>query len=1250
MQIDGAYYGFDYNGWMYSDQVFSLYDSILGKYIYYRALPGGALAIGWYKDDWGEWYYYGEGGRAPNSEVVSIGGVSYAFDALGRLFINGMLRTGPGQYYATDAGGRATAISAVGDGWRSANGEWYYAEGGELVNDTIVQVGDKLYGFGGNYQMYRNQRFYMSYPYPGVPGWRYASEDGSLYVNRWYQDGNGDWFYYGGNGVGPSSTVVTIGGTPYVFGDGGWLQTSGSVEVGGVCYIADARGVAHAVSANGWLKIDDDYYYVKDGQPVTDAVMQIGGKYYGFSYSGQMYANTSFMAEDPITHNLAYYRASADGSVYTCGWYRIDGRWYYGDAQGVAPSFTVKTIGGTQYVFGEAGELQTSGVQSLDGKVYIADSRGVAHQITAKGWIKVDGEYYYSRSGSDAVHDEVLQINGTYYGFDASSRLYTTPGCSFYACGEDHNDHTFRVRSASGALCVNEWYRDGDTWYYYGAGGVAADGLVTLNGKTYLFINGMLNVSAVFQDGGSFYLTDENGVATKTGTEDGWKKAGGSYYYFKGGYPLTDTVRQIGGKYYGFDVYSRMLDNETAYVSVSEGEGAYVRAMAGGQLYRNAWYQDGEAWYYYDANCAGASGAHTVGGKLYVFYNDGQMRRREAVEHGGRFYIINDAGVAAEVPAGNGWKSSGGVWAYVKNGEFVIDRVIGIGGAYYGFDYSGFMQKDTDFAARHDVSGHTEWAYFRARADGTLYTNQWYQSDEGDWYHYGPDGATHDGIVTLGGRQYAFGYDGHLLYEGAVYDETGKTNYVVDKDGIVHSIGNKDGWAKYDDHWYYIKDGMVLTETVIQVGGTYYGFDELGMMYTNWEFGARDDASGEWGWYRARESGALYTGWFRFFDGTWYYYNADGRAADGIQTVGGVQYGFWGDGQLAIDAVLCLDGAFYTTDGKGVATFAALSAGDGWKKIRDNWYYMRSGGLLRNVVTQIGSDFYAFDYDGRLINYYDGYAFWMYNDEEGYGTYYRLKDASGRLVVNSWYQPEGSADWYYYGAGGRAAQYLTTVNGRTYGFDDSGLMIVRGGFNFEEGPYYMSATGIAARVPAGDGWKQYGGDWLYMKDGALVTGQLITVAGKAYGFDSYGVLCKDTIFGASDYRTGSYGGSGIYRALPDGTLYTGGWYRTEWNTWYYFTASGKALTGIKTVNGKVYGFDESGEMIADGMLNYHGTNYLMNAGGLAVDSGTKDGWRQSASEWFYVKNGKTWTYRWIRVGGKYYYFSQYGRMTDEQAA
>lgn len=105
------------------------------------------------------------------------------------------------------------------------------------------------------------------------------------------------------------------------------------------------------------------------------------------------------------------------------------------------------------------GETETA-TETGEAAVQTADA---AVQTVTNGWDE-DGHYY---ENGEMVKDREIE----YYTQDENGYLRST-----YA----------RV-DAEGNRLYNEWYLDGDDWYYYGSDGNAADGLLDVNGDTYYF-------------------------------------------------------------------------------------------------------------------------------------------------------------------------------------------------------------------------------------------------------------------------------------------------------------------------------------------------------------------------------------------------------------------------------------------------------------------------------------------------------------------------------------------------------------------------------------------------------------------------------------------------------------------------------------------------------------------------------------------------------------------------------------------
>ena len=177
-----------------------------------------------------------------------------------------------------------------------------------------------------------------------------------------------------------------------------------------------------------------------------------------------------------------------------------------------------------------------------------------------------------------------------------------------------------------------------------------------------------------------------------------------------------------------------------------------------------------------------------------------------------------------------------------------------------------------------------------------------------------------------------------------------------------------EGWTLHDDGTYtYVQNGIQLKNCVAMVDGSYYGFDESGIMYANGIFSMVED--GVWNYYYASENGSLYVNqWVEvpnMLDGSaWYYFGDGGRAyKSGIYNVNGTDYYFSHNGKMATSSVCIQNDIYYIADENGYLTQAPKT---GWVLIGENYYYMQDGAMKKDCVAQIAGKYYKFNYAGIL--------------------------------------------------------------------------------------------------------------------------------------------------------------------------------------------------------------------------------------------------------------------------------------------
>ena len=129
-----------------------------------------------------------------------------------------------------------------------------------------------------------------------------------------------------------------------------------------------------------------------------------------------------------------------------------------------------------------------------------------------------------------------------------------------------------------------------------------------------------------------------------------------------------------------------------------------------------------------------------------------------------------------------------------------------------------------------------------------------------------------------------------------------------------------ESWSKKDGHWFYqLEDGSHIVNEWKQINGTWYRFDNSGLMQTGW---IKDKGT----WYYLNDSGAMQTGWAKE-NGTWYYLNSSGAMQTGWVKDKGTWY------------YLNQSGAMETE----------------WFTVSGKWYYANeSGALAINTTTPDG--------------------------------------------------------------------------------------------------------------------------------------------------------------------------------------------------------------------------------------------------------------------------------------------------------
>ncbi|WP_059038594.1 N-acetylmuramoyl-L-alanine amidase family protein, partial [Bacillus mycoides] len=140
----------------------------------------------------------------------------------------------------------------------------------------------------------------------------YSLEDGDFYTG-WKMIG--DKRYYFINGYNDTfNDYQDIDGKKYYFHEDGSVNKAGFEKIDGKLYHFDNNGVVQT----GWQTIDNKYYYFDEKGAAKTGWFNVGGGYRPW----------------PLAYGYLWYCAREDGSLYSDGWFKIDGKDYHFDQWG----------------------------------------------------------------------------------------------------------------------------------------------------------------------------------------------------------------------------------------------------------------------------------------------------------------------------------------------------------------------------------------------------------------------------------------------------------------------------------------------------------------------------------------------------------------------------------------------------------------------------------------------------------------------------------------------------------------------------------------------------------------------------------------------------------------------------------------------------------------------------------------------------------------------------------------------------
>ena len=310
------------------------------------------------------------------------------------------------------------------------------------------------------------------------------------------------------------------------------------------------------------------------------------------------------------------------------------------------------------------------------------------------------------------------------------------------------------------------------------------------------------------------------------------------------------------------------------------------------------------------------------------------------VEEDGTWYFYDNDGNRVE----DTWKKSGENWYWLdgeEGGAMAMEKIIEDDDDIYYVDANGVMVRNTWVKVVNEDQDEdedpAEYHYYYMQSSGKAYK----ASDNSNIR-----------FRTIDGKRYAFDDDGKMLY-GWVNEQGERQSDDDGWESAVYYLGNwddgamKTGWQKvyvYDgdedddmEHWFHFKSNgkkrsSDAADTVKEekINGYRYGFDNRGVMVSQWTLATNAEASksssSSWKYYNSVDDGKRVTkGWFRVVApsedndnvfktnyGTdtfassdaddenerWYYADGDGNLYVGqIKKIKGKYYGFRPEGE-----------------------------------------------------------------------------------------------------------------------------------------------------------------------------------------------------------------------------------------------------------------------------------------------------------------------------------------------------------------
>ncbi|MBO5159491.1 MAG: leucine-rich repeat protein [Lachnospiraceae bacterium] len=1174
-------------------QVLTGWQTINGQRYYFDST--GIMKTGLFQD--GRYYYYAE----PEGEAIGtmakgakiINGKVYGFHTSAYYRLTGWQTLNGERYYFKDD---CTAMI----GWYQEGNYWYYADENGCMAKGIKVINGENYYFDNNYRL--------------TTGWNKIDNQWRFFNISDIPEECKEIKFTGYNGTASDWAVLSDNRKSYIHIRNGILKGWQTIE--GKRYFFNSQGILQT----GWYQDGNYWYYADENGCTANSVKNIGEHSYYFDgnyrlATGWVKINNEWRFFDNSENYAERYELDYTNDDGETGWVTLSNskKSYIHVKNGVLKGW--QTIDGQRYYFDNTGILQTGwfqvgsywyygapvvkGAQAIDGKIY---GFHPSQYYRLSGWQTLDGNRYYFQEDYSAVIGWHQEGDYWYYA-DENGRMAK----DLTIIGEKQYYFDGNYRLATG------WKRIGNKMYFFNdvaenptaCCAVSYDGTVgdwiTLNDGRKSYINAKYQVLTGWQNINSQrYYFDSTGIM-----ETGLFQVGRYYYYAEPKETATDEcpegsivkgAKLIDGKIYGFhpSQYYRLTGWQTL-----NGERYYFQDDCAAVI---GWYQEGNYWYYADANGCMVKGAQKIGEHTYYFDNNYRLTTGWIkIDNQWRYFTSADSYADSFELTYTGYDGTVNNWAIISNGKKsyihikngVLKGWQTIDGQRYYFDSTGIMQ-----------TGEFQVG------------NYWYYADQ--------DGVVAKGIRVIDGETYLFHTSAYYRLSG--WQTMDGKRFYLGTDGKAQT-----GWIDYGGRRYYAEpknDGSIIKGTVVTgaktIDGIIYVFHPSQYyLLTGWQTVNNQR-------YYIKEDGSAVTGWYQEGD-YWYYADTNGCMQNGLTIIGGKQYYFDANYRLSTGwkrignemyffddvtenpAACCaisydgsVGGWIVLKDGRKSYINAKYQVLTGWQTINSQRYYFDSTGIMETGLFQSGRYYYYAEetgenqgaiakgvkaIDGKIYGFHASQYYRLTGWQTLNGQRYYFKDDCSAAI--GWYY-DGS-NWYYADVNGCMLKDVHTIDGKNYYFDGNyrlttGWVKVNNQWRFFNNAeryldcHELTFTGYTGATNAwailSDGCRSY----IHARYGILKGWQ--TIDGQRYYFDSTGIMQT------GEFKVGNY--------------------------WYYADADGAVAKGFKEVSGKTYYFHPSQYYRLTGWQTAGGQRYYFDADGVMQTE-----WFEVSGYWYYAdQDGK----------------------------